>query len=90
VRDKIGSFKERSDMQIWLQRWIMNYVDGDPAHSPRPRKRRSRSPLLKCRSKKSRESGLLLGEVLSAPALPAGRIDGVVAVVSKLPSPKAG
>jgi type VI secretion system protein ImpC len=33
VRDKIGSFKEREDMQIWLQRWIMNYVDGDPAHS---------------------------------------------------------
>lgn len=33
VRDKIGSFKEREDMQIWLQNWIMNYVDGDPAHS---------------------------------------------------------
>ena len=33
VRDKIGSFKERADMQIWLQNWIMNYVDGDPAHS---------------------------------------------------------
>ena len=33
VRDKIGSFKERDDMQAWLQRWIMNYVDGDPAHS---------------------------------------------------------
>jgi len=33
VRDKVGSFKERSDMQAWLQNWIMNYVDGDPAHS---------------------------------------------------------
>jgi type VI secretion system protein ImpC len=33
VRDKIGSFKEREDMQQWLQKWIMNYVDGDPAHS---------------------------------------------------------
>jgi type VI secretion system protein ImpC len=33
VRDKIGSFKERQDMQTWLQKWIMNYVDGDPAHS---------------------------------------------------------
>jgi type VI secretion system protein ImpC len=33
VRDKIGSFKERADMQRWLQNWIMNYVDGDPAHS---------------------------------------------------------
>lgn len=33
VRDKIGSFKERADMQAWLQKWIMNYVDGDPVHS---------------------------------------------------------
>jgi type VI secretion system protein ImpC len=33
VRDKIGSFKERDDMQDWLQRWILQYVDGDPAHS---------------------------------------------------------
>jgi type VI secretion system protein ImpC len=33
VRDKIGSFKEREEMQRWLQSWIMNYVDGDPAHS---------------------------------------------------------
>ena len=33
VRDKIGSFKERDEMQTWLQKWIMNYVDGDPAHS---------------------------------------------------------
>ncbi|HEX5388920.1 MAG TPA: type VI secretion system contractile sheath large subunit [Burkholderiaceae bacterium] len=33
VRDKIGSFKERSDMERWLNQWIMNYVDGDPANS---------------------------------------------------------
>jgi len=33
VRDKIGSFKERADMQVWLQKWITNYIDGDPAHS---------------------------------------------------------
>ncbi len=33
VRDKIGSFKERSDMERWLNDWIMNYVDGNPATS---------------------------------------------------------
>lgn len=33
VRDKIGSFKEREEMQRWLQDWILQYVDGDPAHS---------------------------------------------------------
>ena len=43
VRDKIGSFKERADMQIWLQKWIMNYVDGDPAHSSESTK--ARKPL---------------------------------------------
>lgn len=40
VRDKIGSFKERQDMQTWLQNWIMNYVDGDPAHSSESTKAR--------------------------------------------------
>jgi type VI secretion system protein ImpC len=33
VRDKVGSFKERDEMSRWLQDWIMQYVDGDPAHS---------------------------------------------------------
>jgi type VI secretion system protein ImpC len=33
VRDKIGSFKEREDVERWLNKWIQNYVDGDPAHS---------------------------------------------------------
>lgn len=33
VRDKIGTFKERDEMQKWLNDWVMNYVDGDPANS---------------------------------------------------------
>jgi type VI secretion system protein ImpC len=33
VRDKIGSFKEREDVERWLNTWIQNYVDGDPANS---------------------------------------------------------
>jgi len=40
VRDKVGSFKERDDMERWLQKWIMNYVDGDPAHSSEQTKAR--------------------------------------------------
>ncbi|MGH8502219.1 MAG: type VI secretion system contractile sheath large subunit [Gammaproteobacteria bacterium] len=43
VRDKIGSFKERADMQRWLQTWIMQYVDGDPEHSSEELK--ARKPL---------------------------------------------
>ncbi|MEM7668082.1 MAG: type VI secretion system contractile sheath large subunit [Pseudomonadota bacterium] len=34
VRDKVGSFKERDDMQRWLQDWINNYVDFNAANSP--------------------------------------------------------
>ena len=30
VRDKVGSFKERGDMEKWLQDWINNYVDMTP------------------------------------------------------------
>ena len=43
VRDKIGSFKERDDMQRWLQKWIVQYVDGDPKNSTELTK--SRKPL---------------------------------------------
>jgi type VI secretion system protein ImpC len=40
VRDKIGSFKERDDMQRWLQDWILQYVDGDPERSSEETKAR--------------------------------------------------
>lgn len=30
VRDKIGSFKERGDMEEWLNKWIRQYVTEDP------------------------------------------------------------
>ena len=43
VRDKVGSFKERGDMEKWLNKWIMNYVDGDPANSSETTK--SQKPL---------------------------------------------
>jgi type VI secretion system protein ImpC len=33
ARDKVGSFKERQDMQKWLQGWVNKYVDGNPDHS---------------------------------------------------------
>lgn len=40
VRDKIGAFKEREDMQRWLNEWVMNYVDADPANSSQETKAR--------------------------------------------------
>ncbi|MBV6858279.1 type VI secretion system contractile sheath large subunit [Xanthomonas campestris pv. zingibericola] len=43
VRDKIGSFSTRQQMQSWLTDWVMNYVDGDPANSSEETK--ARKPL---------------------------------------------
>ena len=43
VRDKVGSFKEREDMQRWLNSWIQKYVDGDPDNSSESTK--ARKPL---------------------------------------------
>ena len=43
VRDKIGSFKEEAEMQVWLNKWINQYVDGDPKNSSESTK--ARKPL---------------------------------------------
>jgi len=31
ARDKVGTFKERSDMQVWLSEWINRYVLSNPS-----------------------------------------------------------
>jgi type VI secretion system protein ImpC len=31
VRDKVGSFAEREEMKDWLNKWIANYVETNPA-----------------------------------------------------------
>jgi type VI secretion system protein ImpC len=43
VRDKIGSFKSRDDMQTWLKKWIDQYVDYTPNLSSEETK--ARKPL---------------------------------------------
>ena len=43
VRDKIGSFKENRDIEIWLQEWLNNYIDGAPFDSAEETK--ARKPL---------------------------------------------
>ncbi len=40
VRDKVGSFKERSDMERWLNNWIQQYVEPDPANASEEAKAR--------------------------------------------------
>ena len=66
ARDKIGSFAEATDVEHQLQRWILNYVNANPAvvrpsrpgiHSPRPRFRSARSPADRVPTMQSSGSG---------------------------------
>jgi type VI secretion system protein ImpC len=90
VRDKVGSFKEKDDMQRWLQNWILQYVDGDPAHSSEESK--ARRPLA--------AAEVVVEEVEGNPGYytskfflrPHYQLEGLTVslrLVSKLPSAKA-
>jgi len=90
VRDKIGSFKEKDDMQRWLQNWILQYVDGDPTHSTEESK--ARRPLA--------AAEVVIEEVEGNPGYysskfflrPHYQLEGLTVslrLVSKLPSAKA-
>jgi type VI secretion system protein ImpC len=91
VRDKVGSFKERDDMQKWLQKWIIQYVDGDPLHSTDETK--ARKPLA--------DAEVVVEEIEGEPGYysskfflrPHYQLEGLTVslrLVSKLPSAKAG
>jgi len=91
VRDKIGSFKERDDMEAWLNSWIQQYVDGDPANSSEDTK--SRKPLA--------AAEVVVEEVEGNPGYytsrfflrPHYQLEGLTVslrLVSKLPSVKSG
>ena len=91
VRDKIGSFKEKDDMQRWLNKWITNYVDGDPTTSSEETK--ARKPLA--------AAEVVVEEVEGNPGYysskfflrPHYQLEGLTVslrLVSKLPSAKGG
>lgn len=91
VRDKIGSFKERADMEKWLNNWIMNYVEPDPANATEEAK--ARRPLA--------AAEVVVEEVEGNPGYytskfflrPHYQLEGLTVslrLVSKLPSVKSG
>jgi len=91
VRDKIGSFKERDEMQSWLNKWIQQYVDGDPVNSSENTK--ARKPLA--------AAEVVVEEVEGNPGYytsrfylrPHYQLEGLTVslrLVSKLPSVKGG
>ncbi len=90
VRDKVGSFKGRADMERWLQNWILQYVDGDPEHSSE--EVRARKPLAAAEVTVKEVEGNP-GYYSSVFALkPHYQLEGLTVslrLVSKLPSEKA-
>jgi type VI secretion system protein ImpC len=91
VRDKIGSFKEREEMQKWLTSWVNNYVDPNPEMSDELTK--SRKPLA--------AAEVVVEEVEGNPGYytskfylrPHYQLEGLTVslrLVSKLPSVKGG
>jgi type VI secretion system protein ImpC len=91
VRDKIGSFKERDDMQRWLQNWVMNYVDGDPAHSSEVTK--AKKPLAAAEVQVEEvegNPGYYTSKFFLRPHYQLEGLTVSLRLVSKLPSAKAG
>lgn len=91
VRDKIGSFSSREQVESWLTNWVMNYVDGDPANSSEETK--ARKPLS--------EAEVVVEEVEGAPGYytskfflkPHYQLEGLTVslrLVSRLPSAAKG
>ncbi|MCX7099554.1 MAG: type VI secretion system contractile sheath large subunit [Methylococcales bacterium] len=91
VRDKVGSFKSRTEMERWLNEWVLNYVDGDPEHSSESTK--ATKPLA--------AAEVVVEEVEGNPGYytskfflkPHYQLEGLTVslrLISKLPSAKAG
>ena len=91
VRDKIGSFKERDEVQRWLSTWIMQYVDGDPAHSSETTK--ARKPLAAAEvvvDEDPANPGYYSSKFFLRPHYQLEGLTVSLRLVSKLPSAKAG
>jgi type VI secretion system protein ImpC len=91
VRDKIGSFKERDDMQRWLNDWISQYVDGDPGNSSEDTK--ARRPLAAAEVKVEEvpgNPGYYRSQFFLRPHYQLEGLTISLRLVSKLPSAKGG
>lgn len=77
-------------MQAWLQSWIMNYVDGDPAHSSETTK--AQKPLAAAEIKVEEVEGNPGYYTAKIWLRPHYQLEGLTAslrLVSKLPSVKS-
>jgi type VI secretion system protein ImpC len=90
VRDKIGSTKEKEALQIWLQEWITQYVDGDPVGSSEEVK--ARKPLADARVdvfEDEENPGYYAARFYLRPHYQLEAMDIGMSLVSRLPPPPA-
>ena len=90
VRDKIGSFKERDDMERWLNNWIQKYVETNPATASQADK--ARRPLAGAEVKVREVEGNPGYYSSTFHLRPHYQLEGLsvaLSLVSKLPSAKA-
>ncbi len=91
VRDKIGSFKERADMERWLNDWILNYVEANPATASEDDK--ARRPLAGAEVKVEEDPsnpGYYSSKFFLRPHYQLEGLTVSLRLVSKLPSAKGG
>lgn len=90
VRDKIGSFKEREDMEKWLNKWIQNYVEPSPATASEEDK--ARKPLAAAEvvvEEVEGDPGYYTSKFFLRPHYQLEGLTVSLRLVSKLPSQKA-
>ncbi len=91
VRDKVGSMRERDELQRWLQEWVLQYVDGDPANSTQATK--ARKPLAAAEvvvEDDEANPGYYSARFNLRPHYQLEGMTVGLSLVSKLPSEKAG
>jgi type VI secretion system protein ImpC len=90
VRDKVGSFKERVDMERWLNEWINQYVEADPGASEEGKARRPLAAAEVVVEEVEGNPGYYASKFFLRPHYQLEGLTVSLRLVSKLPSAKAG
>ncbi len=90
VRDKIGSFKERADMETWLNNWITQYVTLDPTASEEIKARYPLAAAEVTVAEVEGDPGYYTAKFFLRPHYQLEGLTASLRLVSKLPSKKGG
>ena len=86
IRDTVGSFKEKDDLQVWLQDWINNYVDANPALSNEEGKARRPLAAAQVEIKEDEENpGFYFAKFFLRPHFQLEGVDVGLSLVSRMP-----